>query len=90
MQEGIINKQLFFDEHLDDHQPFPTLEHALEVLDPIVGFNIEIKWTMLLKVSYYSSDVSFEICVLPGHASGCVHYQVLTQVSLSTGWNIRT
>lgn len=50
MQEGKVNKQLFFDDDLEDHQPFPTLEHALNVLDPSVGFNIEIKWTMLLKV----------------------------------------
>lgn len=50
VQEGINNKQLFFDEDLDDHQPFPTLQHALAILDPNVGFNIEIKWTMLLKV----------------------------------------
>ena len=38
------------DDEFDDHQPFPTLQHALENLDPHVGFNIEIKWTMLLKV----------------------------------------
>jgi glycerophosphocholine phosphodiesterase GPCPD1 len=40
----------FFDEDLEDHQPFPTLQNALETLDPHVGFNIEIKWTMQLKV----------------------------------------
>ncbi|KAK6618959.1 hypothetical protein RUM44_003340 [Polyplax serrata] len=61
VQEGIINKQLFFDEHLDDHQPFPTLEHALEVLDPIVGFNIEIKWTMLLKDGTFELNNPFDL-----------------------------
>lgn len=39
------------DDDFDDHQPFPTLQHALEHLDPHVGFNVEIKWTMQLKVS---------------------------------------
>lgn len=38
------------DDDFDDHQPFPTLQRALEHLDPHVGFNIEIKWTMQLKV----------------------------------------
>lgn len=45
----------FFDEDLEDHQPFPTLEQMLEVLDPHVGFNVEIKWTMQLR------DGSFEL-----------------------------
>jgi len=39
-----------FDDELEEHQPFPTLEHAFAVIDPVVGFNIEIKWTMMLKV----------------------------------------
>ena len=42
--------QMIFDEDLEEHQPFPTLKQVLEVLDPHVGFNIEIKWTMQLKV----------------------------------------
>ena len=33
-----------------DHQPFPLLSHALESIDPHVGFNIEIKYCMQLKV----------------------------------------
>ncbi|EEB13637.1 conserved hypothetical protein [Pediculus humanus corporis] len=61
IQEGIINKQLFFDEHLEDHQPFPTLKHALNVLDPIVGFNIEIKWTMLLKDGTFELNNPFDL-----------------------------
>ena len=35
---------------LEDNQPFPTLQLAMESLDPHVGFNIEIKWTMQLLV----------------------------------------
>lgn len=42
--EGKSREQKFFDEHLEDHQPFPELSEAFEVLDPNVGFNIEIKW----------------------------------------------
>lgn len=42
---------MIFDEDLEEHQPFPTLQSVLEALDPHVGFNIEIKWTMQLKVS---------------------------------------
>ncbi|OQV11631.1 putative glycerophosphocholine phosphodiesterase GPCPD1-like protein 2 [Hypsibius exemplaris] len=28
--------------------PFPTLEHALKVVDPDVGFNVEVKYPMLM------------------------------------------
>ncbi len=34
----------------DSHDPFPTLQHALEVLPDHVGFNVEVKWTMETKV----------------------------------------
>ena len=40
------------DDDFEDHQPFPTLQHALEHVDPHVGFNVEIKWTMQLKVCF--------------------------------------
>jgi len=56
LQEGRNKHERFFDEDLEDHQPFPTLQQALEVLDATVGFNIEIKWTMKLK------DGSYELC----------------------------
>ncbi|XP_044742246.1 glycerophosphocholine phosphodiesterase GPCPD1 isoform X2 [Chrysoperla carnea] len=55
LEEGKDKNPRFFDEHLEEHQPFPTLEHVLQVLDPHVGFNIEIKWTMQLQ------DGSFEL-----------------------------
>ncbi|CAH1109067.1 unnamed protein product [Psylliodes chrysocephalus] len=48
LTEGKTKNQRFFDEDLDDHQPFPTLQQALETLDTHTGFNIEIKWTMKL------------------------------------------
>lgn len=50
MQEGREKTVKFFDEDLEDHQPFPTLQAALQEVDKHVGFNIEIKWTMQLKV----------------------------------------
>jgi glycerophosphocholine phosphodiesterase GPCPD1 len=50
LAEGKNKTQRFFDEELEEHQPFPTLQQALYSLDPHVGFNIEIKWTMQLKV----------------------------------------
>jgi len=43
------------DDEYDDHQPFPTLQHVLEHFDPHVGFNVEIKWTMQLKVNERSA-----------------------------------
>lgn len=46
LTEGKSKNPRFFDEELDDHQPFPTLQQALETLDSHTGFNIEIKWTM--------------------------------------------
>jgi hypothetical protein len=50
LAEGKDRSQCFFDEELDEHQPFPTLHQALDSLDPHVGFNVEIKWTMQRKV----------------------------------------
>ncbi|CAL8143733.1 unnamed protein product [Orchesella dallaii] len=35
--------------HDDDHDPFPTLQLALEQMPSHVGFNVEIKWGMQLK-----------------------------------------
>ncbi|XP_067001505.2 glycerophosphocholine phosphodiesterase GPCPD1 [Anabrus simplex] len=55
VQEGKNKNPRFFDEELEEHQPFPTLKQALDGLDPHVGFNVEIKWTMQLK------DGSFEL-----------------------------
>ncbi|XP_068621611.1 glycerophosphocholine phosphodiesterase GPCPD1-like [Battus philenor] len=53
--EGRNHEILFFDEDLEEHQPFPTLEDTLKSIDIHVGFNIELKWTMEL------NDGSFEL-----------------------------
>ncbi|XP_052128768.1 glycerophosphocholine phosphodiesterase GPCPD1 isoform X1 [Frankliniella occidentalis] len=53
--------QIIFDEDLEEHQPFPTLQQVLEALDPHVGFNIEIKWTMQLKDGTYELNHPFDI-----------------------------
>ncbi|KAK4880391.1 hypothetical protein RN001_008537 [Aquatica leii] len=53
LTEGKSKNPRFFDEDLEEHQPFPTLLQLLEVLDPHVGFNIEIKWTMQLDDGSY-------------------------------------
>lgn len=53
LSEGKTKNQRFFDEELDEHQPFPTLQQLFETLDPHTGFNIEIKWTMELKDGTY-------------------------------------
>lgn len=50
MEEGREKTAKFFDEDLEDHQPFPTLQTVLQELEQHVGCNIEIKWTMQLKV----------------------------------------
>ena len=55
LTEGKSKISRFFDEDLEEHQPFPTLQSALEILNPFCGFNIEIKWTMKLL------DGSFEL-----------------------------
>lgn len=47
--EGRNREPKFFDEDLDDHQPFPRLSDALDLIDLSVGFNIEVKWSMLLQ-----------------------------------------
>lgn len=44
--EGKSKQPKFFDEHLDEHQPFPQLSDVFDALDEHVGFNVEIKWNM--------------------------------------------
>uniref|UniRef100_A0A023FBW1 Glycerophosphocholine phosphodiesterase GPCPD1 n=2 Tax=Triatoma infestans TaxID=30076 RepID=A0A023FBW1_TRIIF len=58
---GEMSKVRFTDDHLEEHQPFPTLKQALEILDPSVGFNIEIKWTMQLKDGTYELYHPFDL-----------------------------
>lgn len=61
LAEGKNKSQRFFDEDLEDHQPFPTLHQALDSVDPHVGFNIEIKWTMQLKDGTYELNHPFDL-----------------------------
>ena len=44
----------------DDHQPFPSLEKALRVLDPDVGFNVEIKFPLSFKDGKQEAENYFE------------------------------
>jgi len=55
LEEGTMGSSHLENDSNEDNQPFPTLQLAMEALDPHVGFNIEIKWTMQLK------DGSFEL-----------------------------
>lgn len=54
--EGRSKKAKFSDESLIEHQPFPELSHALEVVDENIGFNVEIKWAQLLGDGKLESD----------------------------------
>ncbi|XP_069697586.1 glycerophosphocholine phosphodiesterase GPCPD1-like isoform X2 [Periplaneta americana] len=61
LAEGKEKNQRFFDEELEEHQPFPTLRQALDSLEPHVGFNVEIKWTMQLKDGTYELNHPFDL-----------------------------
>ncbi|KAL1458572.1 hypothetical protein WDU94_008710 [Cyamophila willieti] len=48
VKEGQAKLKTFFSRDSEaEHQAFPTLAQTLEVIDLSVGFNIEIKWTMV-------------------------------------------
>ncbi|XP_076383974.1 glycerophosphocholine phosphodiesterase GPCPD1 isoform X3 [Megalopta genalis] len=59
--EGREKNPRFFDEDLEDHQPFPTLQAVLQELEQHVGFNIEIKWTMQLKDGTFELNHPFDL-----------------------------
>lgn len=54
--EGKSRQPKFFDEHLDEHQPFPQLADVFDALDESVGFNIEVKWNMELLDGRHEMD----------------------------------
>ncbi len=58
MEKGEL--KVFTEESADDHA-FPTLEEALEQIDPSCAFNIELKWDMLLLDGSNECKVPFEI-----------------------------
>lgn len=51
----------FIEEDDEEHQPFPTLEEALNLIDQDCGFNIEVKWDMMLKDGSNECHFPFEI-----------------------------
>ncbi|CAG5021450.1 unnamed protein product [Parnassius apollo] len=61
--EGRNHEILFFDEDLEEHQPFPTLEDTLKSIDLHVGFNIELKWTMELNDGTFELNNPFDMNV---------------------------
>ncbi|XP_012262192.2 glycerophosphocholine phosphodiesterase GPCPD1-like isoform X2 [Athalia rosae] len=61
LAEGREKNPRFFDEDLEDHQPFPTLQTVLQELEPHVGCNVEIKWTMQLKDGTFELNHPFDL-----------------------------
>ncbi|XP_012226995.1 glycerophosphocholine phosphodiesterase GPCPD1 isoform X2 [Linepithema humile] len=59
--EGREKNPRFFDEDLEEHQPFPTLQTVLQELEQHVGCNIEIKWTMQLKDGTFELNHPFDL-----------------------------
>ncbi|XP_029676266.1 glycerophosphocholine phosphodiesterase GPCPD1-like [Formica exsecta] len=59
--EGREKNPRFFDDDLEDHQPFPTLQTALQELELHVGCNIEIKWNMQLKDGTFELNHPFDL-----------------------------
>ncbi|GBP11886.1 Glycerophosphocholine phosphodiesterase GPCPD1 [Eumeta japonica] len=59
--EGRNHEILFFDEDLEEHQPFPTLQDVLKVIDTHVGFNVELKWTMELNDGTFELNNPFDM-----------------------------
>ncbi|XP_049277115.1 glycerophosphocholine phosphodiesterase GPCPD1 isoform X2 [Anopheles funestus] len=58
--EGRNREAKFFDEDLEEHQPFPQLAEALDQIDPHCGFNIEVKWSQKLKDGRMESELTFD------------------------------
>lgn len=58
--EGRNREAKFFDEDLDEHQPFPQLADACNLIDMSVGFNIEVKWSMQFKDGTLELDRSID------------------------------
>ncbi|KAG6446286.1 hypothetical protein O3G_MSEX004390 [Manduca sexta] len=59
--EGRNHEILFFDEDLEEHQPFPTLEDVLKNIDTHVGFNVELKWTMEMNDGTFELNNPFDM-----------------------------
>lgn len=88
--EGREKQQKFFDEDLADHQPFPLLSEAFKAINPNVGFNIEIKWSLKqengtpdlkdpIDMNIYIDKVRLtlghiELFLLTGYLGSCMHF----------------
>ncbi|XP_053609885.1 glycerophosphocholine phosphodiesterase GPCPD1-like isoform X1 [Plodia interpunctella] len=59
--EGRNHEILFFDEDLEEHQPFPTLEDVMKKIDVHVGFNVELKWTMEMDDGTFELNNPFDM-----------------------------
>lgn len=59
--EGRSHEVLFNDDELEEHQPFPTLQEVMETIDPHVGFNVELKWTMEMNDGTFELNNPFDI-----------------------------
>ncbi|GIY81252.1 hypothetical protein CDAR_430131 [Caerostris darwini] len=59
--EAEQDKYQFHEDDSEDNQPFPTLKHVLEAVDPRVGFNIEIKCPMQHRDGTWELDIRFEM-----------------------------
>ncbi|RVE40680.1 hypothetical protein evm_014669, partial [Chilo suppressalis] len=59
--EGRNHEILFYDEDLEEHQPFPTLEDVLKTIDLHVGFNVELKWTMEMDDGTFELNNPFDM-----------------------------
>lgn len=63
LTEGKSKNPRFFDEDLEEHQPFPTLQQVLEIMEPHVGFNVEIKRSNELNDGSHELDHSLDVNV---------------------------
>ncbi|GBL93344.1 Glycerophosphocholine phosphodiesterase GPCPD1 [Araneus ventricosus] len=59
--EAEKDKYQFHEDDSEDNQPFPTLKHVLEAVDPRVGVNIEIKCPMQHHDGTWELDLRFEL-----------------------------
>lgn len=51
----------FHEDDREDNQPFPTLQHVLEAVEPTIGFNVEIKCPMQFRDGTWEVDLNFDL-----------------------------
>lgn len=72
--EGRTHEPVVFDEDTDEHQPFPTLQSALETIQEDVGFNVELKWTMEMKDGTFELNNPFDMNIYVDKVMFCILY----------------